>query len=274
MNLSEIIPFIVESITEFLPVSSAAHLFILSNFQSVENINPSNIGILHIIPGLVIISYFRNDIVELLCTFFKIVKTPIIHMRNVGHVRNSKNFRFFSALFLGSLPVLIAGLIMGVFGIDFGYTKKIIGINSIIFGVLLGFFDLVSPKISKKEWGPGSGIFFGFTQILALIPGVSRLGITLTTARALGFERESCARFSFICSIPILLSAGIYNLLKQSPINRIEMSLSFVLVLLASALLGYFVLYLFMRYLRKRTLLLFSIYRIVLGILLLSLNFN
>lgn len=266
MEFSTVIPFITQSITEFLPISSTAHMMILSKIFSLEALNLAESAALHLIPGFIFAFYFKQDINHLFTGFWRIIAK--FCKKNTFYDRNVE---FFKAFFWGTIPVLICGLLINCLKIKLPQTIHMIGANSIIFGVLLGFIDLTTPLLPNKAWDSRCGKIFGFMHILAFVPGVSRLGICLTTARAMGFNSEESSRFSFICGIPVLISAGGYGLLQGNLSLTPFFSWEFFLLSFLMLILGFLVLHLFMHYIKKHTFLIFSLYRICLGILLLIL---
>ena len=243
---------IIQGVTEFLPVSSSSHLIIVSDYLYFEKQNLTLDISLHIGSFLAVITYFSKDIINL--------------------VRNKD---LFSKLIISSFPIIIVGYFLVKYNlIDHLRNIKIIGWTTIIFGILLYVSDKFKfEKKLDKNFTVKSAIFIGILQILSLVPGVSRSGITITAARLLNFDRVDSAKISFLLSIPTLGAVtffGINNLINQE-------DLSFSLLNLISILLSFVFSYLtikyFLQFIKRFSLYIFVVYRIILGILILSLNY-
>jgi undecaprenyl-diphosphatase len=188
---------IIQGISEFIPVSSAAHLVLVSKYYTFNSQNLLIDICLHLGSLIAIILYFRNDLIHFI-----------------------KNRNFLLKILIGTLPIIPIGYVLYETKlINELRSLEIIGWMSLIFGIFLYVAD--RTKISKKiEKGftKKSAIFIGLFQILALIPGVSRSGITITSGRLLGFNRVDSAKISFFMSIPTLTAAsslGIFNIYKE-----------------------------------------------------------
>ena len=175
----------IQGISEFLPVSSAAHLVLVSKYYAFTNQNLLIDICLHLDSLIAIIFYFRRDIFSFI-----------------------KNKNFLIKILIGTIPIIPAGYIIYQTGlIDKLRNLEVIGWMSLIFGIFLYLSD--RTKILKKidsEFTNKSALFIGLFQILALIPGVSRSGITISAGRFLGFNRFDSAKISFLLSIPTLIS--------------------------------------------------------------------
>ena len=243
---------IIQGITEFIPISSSSHLILVSKYLEFNNQNLSIDISLHIGSFLAVVVYFKKDIFS----FYK-------------------NKKLFYKILISSLPVMIVGYIL--IKLDLIYylrSIKIIGWTTILFGVLLYYSDkFKDDKIINKDFSFKSALIIGAVQILSLIPGVSRSGITITAGRFLEFKREDAAKISFLLSIPTLAAVsffGINNLLNTesfnfSLINLIAITLSFVFSFLT---IKYF-----LKYISNFSLNIFVIYRILLGFMILFLSY-
>ncbi len=187
---------IIQGISEFLPVSSAAHLVLVSKYYAFTNQSLLIDICLHLGSLIAIIFYFRNDLFNFI-----------------------KNKNFLIKILIGTIPIIPVGYILYQTGlIDQLRNLEVIGWMSLIFGILLYVSD--RSKITKKidaNFTNKSAMFIGLFQVLALIPGVSRSGVTITSGRLLGFNRFDSAKISFFLSIPILSAdslLGIYNIYK------------------------------------------------------------
>ena len=239
---------IIQGISEFLPVSSAAHLVLVGKYYAFVNQSLLIDICLHLGSLIAIIFYFRND-------FFSFIK----------------NKNFLIKILIGTIPIIPVGFILYQTGlIQQLRSLEIIGWMSLIFGVLLYISD--KSKITKKidkAFTNKSAIFVGLFQVLALIPGVSRSGITITAGRFLGFNRFESAKISFFLSIPTLAAAsllGIYNIYKE---GSIELNFLAIIAVIFSFTFSYITIALFLKFIQEFSLNIFIIYRIVLSVFIL-----
>lgn len=236
----------VQSLTEFLPISSSGHLLLVS----LSGFSHQGIGVdvaLHVGTLLAVIIYFWRDIWEMM---------------------SLKNLRLMMQLIVGTLPVIAVGLLIHFFQLPLLRGALIVGIFSIFFGWLLWKVDEKYPchrKIDQMEYK--DAFLIGLSQVLALIPGTSRSGITMTCARWRGFKREESARFSMLLSIPTIMLAGIYTA-WQALQGHIEMPLPLDLgiAMSAAALFGLAAIAFLMKWVQKASFFVFALYRIILGI--------
>ena len=247
-NLVEIIILsLVQGISEFLPISSSAHLNIVEIIFQFES-NSLMIDVsLHFGSLIAIIYYFRKELLDL---------------------KNNKNLLLL--IIIGSLPLIIAGYFLYNSGLIYLLKNnlKIIAWTTLIFGIILYFAD--RSKFDKKissNLNLKAILYIGFFQILALIPGVSRAGITITAARILNFGRVDSSKISFLLSIPALTGASILSL-KNIFQQSIEINYLIFFATVLSFLFSYFTIKFFLYYINKFSLNIFVIYRIVISIIL------
>ena len=212
--LEVIILSAIQGITEFLPISSSAHLVLVSQYFNFNNSSLTLDISLHLGSLLAIITYFRKDIYNFI-----------------------RNKNLFLKILISSIPTMIVGYLLVYYSlIEYLRDYKLIGWTTIIFGILLYFSDLnQNTKIIKKDYNLKTAIYIGFFQILSLIPGVSRSGITITGARMFNFSRVESVKISFLMSVPILAAVSLFNIqslilennLKFSTLNLISIFLSF-----------------------------------------------
>lgn len=266
--LQIIVLAIVQGITEFLPISSSGHLVLVPIFTDWPDQGLlMDVGV-HMGTLGAVIFYFRSDITRMIIAFWKMVTLK----KDV----NQTDKRLMIALVLSTIPVIIIGALVSKMGWnDTWRTLEVIGWTSIVFGILLYVLDSrcgVTKKLSELRYG--HAILMGFAQALAIIPGVSRSGITMTAARGLGFSRTEAARFSMLMSIPTILAAGTLEGLKLVESSDISLGadiflgagLSFITALLAIAGL--------MKWLQNSTMTPFVIYRVILGLGLLGMVYG
>ena len=239
---------IIQGISEFIPVSSSAHLLIISR---LSDFNVSNLQLdisLHLGSLLAIILFFRKELINII---------------------NNKNI--FLLIILGSIPLVIVGYIFYSTNlIDQFRNLKVVAWTTLIFGILLYFSDKfeLKNKISS-ELNIKSIIIIGLFQILAIIPGVSRSGIVITASRFLKFDRVESSKIAFYLSIPALAGASVLGF-KDVIDDRINFDAIFIFSTSASFLFSYFTIKYFLIYVKMFSLSFFVIYRIVLSIILFS----
>ena len=238
----------IQGISEFLPISSSAHLIIVS---SLYNLKASSLLIdisLHLGSLLAIIFFFRKDLFDI-----------------------KNNQKLLRLIIIGSIPLIIFGYILhSTELIHLLRNIKVIAWTTLIFGIFLYFSD--QKKIYKNissNLNIKSIVFIGMFQILALIPGVSRAGITITAARLLSFNRVDSGKISFLLSIPALAGASFLGL-KDIPNESIEINLLVIIAIILSFLFSYITVKFFLRYLNRFSLNIFVIYRITIALILLS----
>ena len=238
----------IQGISEFLPISSSAHLIIVS---SLYNLKASSLLIdisLHLGSLLAIIFFFRKDLFDI-----------------------KNNQKLLRLIIIGSIPLIIFGYILhSTELIHLLRNIKVIAWTTLIFGIFLYFSD--QKKIYKNissNLNIRSIVFIGMFQILALIPGVSRAGITITAARLLSFNRVDSGKISFLLSIPALAGASFLGL-KDIPNESIEINLLVIIAIILSFLFSYLTVKFFLRYLNRFSLNIFVIYRITIALILLS----
>jgi len=240
---------IVQGLSEFLPISSIAHLVLISKYYVFVNQNLLIDICLHLGSLLAVIIYFRNDL-------FSFVK----------------NKNFLVKILIGTIPILPIGYIFYQTGIINQLRNlEVIGWASLFFGILLYISDKTENKKKiKQDFSIKSAIFIGLFQVLALIPGVSRSGITITSGRLLGFERVEAAKISFFLSIPTLFAAsilGIFNIYKE---GSSELNFLAIIAVIFSFIFSYLTIAIFLNFIKKFSLQIFVIYRIIISILILT----
>ena len=249
-----IILSIIQGITEFLPISSNAHLILIPFFNENPYQGRSFDVCLHFGCLLAVLYYLKKDL------FF--------YMKNLFHYKNKfLSIMFIKLMLIGTIPVIIFGVFITLIKLDFGNAIILIGWTTLLFGVLLGLSDF--KKITKKEINLKDAFLIGVFQALAIIPGVSRSGAVITAGRFLGYSRFNSSKFSLFLSIPVIISATVFELVKLYINNEfifIEMYLIGIILTLIVALTT---IKLFMNYIEKISLMIFVIYRVFLGLIIL-----
>ena len=243
---------IVQGISEFLPVSSSAHLIIFSNIINFSNNSLIfDVG-LHLGSLLAILFYFRKELLNIL---------------------NDK--KLFNLLLIGSIPLILFGYIFYTTGIINSFRDlKIIAWTTLIFGLLMYFSDTfkIKKKI-EKDLTIKNILIIGVMQILAIIPGVSRSGITITAGRFLNFDRYDSTKISFYLSIPALMGASVLSL-KDAVNENIEFNFFLIISIILSFIFSYLTIKYFLIYTKKFSLKFFVIYRVVLSIIIFLIIYN
>ncbi|MCP2032807.1 undecaprenyl-diphosphatase [Okibacterium sp. HSC-33S16] len=270
--LNAIILGLVQGLTEFLPVSSSAHLRIVGEFLGTGGDPGARFtAITQIGTELAVVILFWKDIVRIIGAWCRAL---------VGKIpRNDPDARMGWLIILGSLPIVILGLL---FQDQIETTLRSLWFTAsmlIGFGILLGIADWIGRKNLKLEnLGYRHGIIFGLAQALALIPGVSRSGGTITAGLFLGYERAAAARYAFLLAIPAVLGSGFFQIYKSIADPCVEGSTGCIpeiygpgetlIATVVAFVVAIFVIKFFMSYISKRSFMPFVIYRILLGIVI------
>ena len=244
-----IILSIIQGITEFLPVSSSAHLILVSRYFNFTNENLILDVSLHMGSLFAIIFYFKRELFNFI-----------------------NNKKLFLKIILSSAPIMIIGFILIKLNLlDHLRNFKVIGWSTIIFGIFLYFCDrLKIEKSLDKDLNYTTALYIGFFQILSLIPGVSRSGITMSGARFFNFSRVDSVKISFLLSIPTLGAASLFNIQKLITENSFYISSLNLLGIFLSFFFSYISIKFLIKFLQKFSLTSFVIYRIILGFIILT----
>jgi undecaprenyl-diphosphatase len=243
---------LIQGITEFLPISSSSHLIIISEYMSFENQKLEiDVG-LHIGSFFAVTLFFKRDIFSFI-----------------------QNKKLFLKIFISSIPVMIVGyLLIKLDLIDQIRNIKVIGWTTLIFGILLYLSDRFDvQKEINSNFTLKSALFIGLIQILSLIPGVSRSGITITGARFLKFKRYDSAKISFLLSIPTLAAVSVFGLDSLMRSESSNFSFLIIFSIIFSFLFSFITIKYFLKYIRNFNLNIFVIYRIILGTVLLIITY-
>ena len=244
--LEVIILSVIQGVTEFIPVSSSAHLIIISNISNF-NLNSLEVDIsLHLGSLLAIVVYFWRDLINF-----------------------SKNKKKLYLIFFGSIPLIIVGYVLYISNLMYHLRNlELIAWTTLIFGVLLYFSDKnKTDKILEKDLSKKDIIFIGMLQILSLIPGVSRSGINITAGRFVRYSRIDSAKISFFLSIPALAGASLLGL-KEILKDPFEFNSIIFLTISISFIFSYLTIKFLLYYLNKFSLKIFVFYRIILAFFL------
>lgn len=275
--IDAIILGIVQGLTEFLPVSSSAHLRVVGELlMPGREPGAAFTAIIQLGTETAVLLYFRKDIARIIGRWFRALagKVP----------QSDPDVRMGWLVIIGSIPIGVLGLLFED-QIDHSLRNLYITASMLIgFGVLLGIADRFAPQRKElKDLTFKDGLLYGGAQALALIPGVSRSGGTITAGLLMGYTREAAARYAFLLAIPAVFASGLYKAAKEVPpllsaegraaaAAAGEPTLAaIVLATLVSFAVGFVVIVWFMRLISHRSYLPFVIYRIAAGVLLLAL---
>ncbi len=255
---------LIQGLTEFLPVSSSAHLILGSKLFSWPDQGLVFDVATHLGTLFAVLFYFRKTISDMCVSWLRPASTR-------SQLENRAMAKY---LVLASIPVILVGAIGHSWVEAYLRDVKVIAIATLVFGILLWIADAFFARdrdLENMKLKPA--LVIGMAQVLALIPGASRSGVTITMGRMLGFSADAAARFSFLLAIPVLAGAGGYGLLRML-LNDTSLAWSqFTLAVVLSAVAGWVCIAAFLALLKRFGLLPFVIYRLILGLALLIISF-
>lgn len=256
---------IVQGLTEFLPISSSAHLRVVPAFIGWSDPGAAYSAVLQLGSVVALLVYFARQITSITHGFFNAVSQKDYQ---------SSDFKLFTGIMIGTLPICIIGLAIKKILEQQGSPLRslvLIASVSIIMGLLLLVAELVgSQKKNLKELGIKDGLLVGLGQALALIPGCSRSGSTLTVALLLGLNRADAARFSFLLGIPAVVLSGLLELKELFEIGLSDIGIPGLIAgLFASTVVSYLAIAWMIKFLEKHSTWWFVVYRVLFGILIL-----
>ncbi len=249
----------IQGLTEFLPISSSAHLRIYPELFGWGDPGAAFTAVIQIGTELAVLIYFREDILRIASTWLRSLVRPELR----GHL----DARMGWFIIVGSLPIVVLGIALkDVIENDFR-SLWIIGTTLIVGGLILGVADRLGSNEKKiKQITLRDAVLMGVAQAMALIPGVSRSGATLSMGRALGYEREAATRYAFLLAIPAVVGAGLFEL-KEIPNGENTYGWGPTAVAtVVSFVVGYAAIAWLLRYVSTRSYTPFVLYRVVLGV--------
>ncbi|MCW8216557.1 MULTISPECIES: undecaprenyl-diphosphate phosphatase [Streptomyces] len=265
---------LVQGLTEFLPISSSAHLRLTAAFAGWHDPGAAFTAITQIGTEAAVLIYFRKDIGRILSAWFRSLTDR--------SMRGDHDAKMGWLVIIGSVPIGVLGItlkdqIEGPFR-----DLRLIATTLIVLGVVLGVADrlaardetggkhrAIKERKTLRELGVKDGLIFGFCQAMALIPGVSRSGATISGGLLMGYTREAAARYSFLLAVPAVLASGVYEL-KDAGEGHVSWPPTIFATVIAFAV-GYAVIAWFMKFITTKSFMPFVIYRVLLGILLFAL---
>lgn len=262
---------LIQGLTEFLPISSSAHLRFTGEFlPSARDPGATFTAITQIGTELAVLIYFRHDIMRIASAWIGRVL-----LRRDFAQQSAQDVRLGWLIILGSLPIVIFGYLFQENIRNTFRSLWLIAIVMIVFGIILGIADRFGKSQRDiSTLSSGHGLAYGFAQSLALVPGVSRSGATIAMGRTLGYTRVSALRYSFLLAVPAVFGSGFYEL--QGAISEGDSSAPYTLLetfgaTVVAFIVGYAVIAWLMKFIATKSFMPFIIYRIVLGTLILVL---
>ena len=283
--LQAIILGIVQGLTEFIPISSTAHLVFASRLTNLHDGDAekitATIAVMQLGTLLAVFVYFASDILSITAAFVRDHWNLVTRKRNVRFsgthgvrpIWLSEEAWLGWLIIIGSIPIGTLGLVFKDL-IEGEATKNlwVIAIMLISIAVLLAFAELVGKRRREiRDFGLFDAIVVGFAQVLALIPGASRSGSTMMGGLFIGQNREAAARFSFLLSIPAITAAGLLQLREAVVILPPESFMPLLVGTIVAGIVGYLSIWFLLAFLRKNSTAIFIGYRIVLGVIILVL---
>jgi len=260
---------IIQGISEFLPISSTAHLTIVGNLMNLipkgqPELWTAFVAVIQLGTLISILIYFSKDVINISSDF---IRDNFKLKLKFGE--QSLNSRMGWLIAVGTIPIIVAGLMMKEL-IEGTITKNlyVISVSLIIFAIILAMAEKAAEhNKNMKNLRLADSLLIGIAQAFALIPGASRSGTTIAGGLLIGLKRSDAARFSFLLSIPAVFTSGIFELYRAFHYLNYSMIINLVAATLAAALSGYFAIDFLLKFLEKHSTFIFVIYRIALGLL-------
>ncbi|MFD7900081.1 undecaprenyl-diphosphate phosphatase [Streptomyces sp. NPDC059568] len=263
---------LVQGLTEFLPISSSAHLRLTAAFAGWHDPGAAFTAITQIGTEAAVLIYFRKDIARIVSAWFRSLTNKAM--------RSNHDAQMGWLVIVGSIPI-------GVLGVTFKdqiegpfRDLRLIAVTLIVMGIVLGVADrlaardetggkhrAIKERKSLQELGVRDGLIFGICQAMALVPGVSRSGATISGGLLMGYTREAAARYSFLLAIPAVLASGVFELKDAGNGGHVSWGPTIFATIIAFAV-GYAVIAWFMKFITTKSFMPFVIYRVLLGIAL------
>lgn len=265
--LEAIILGVIQGLTEFLPISSSAHLRIVGEFlPSAQDPGATFTAITQIGTELAVLVYFWKKITRIIGRWFRSFSGSV--------PRDDADVRLGWIVIIGTLPIGVLGFLFQDVIRDTFRNLWLVAIVLIVFGVILGIADALGRRVrTEKDLTYGHGLSLGFAQALALIPGVSRSGATTTMGLALGYTRPAAAEVAFLLAVPAVFGSGLYELLQaiREPGASVFTLTETAVATVVAFGVGLAVIAFLMQYLKRGSFLPFVLYRVALGAVLIVL---
>ncbi|MGO1202785.1 undecaprenyl-diphosphate phosphatase [Cellulosimicrobium funkei] len=261
---------LVQGLTEFLPISSSAHLRIVGELIGSQDPGAAFTAITQIGTETAVLLYFRRDIARICAAWWRSVRGDHGTDWRARLGRHDHDAAMAWYIALGSVPIVLLGLLFQDAIENTFRNLYLTALMLAVFALLLGWADRVGAKRrTLRELSAGQAVAFGFAQALALVPGVSRSGGTITAGLLMGFTREAAARYSFLHAIPAVMGSGFYQLFKSAdePAPGAPGAGATLIATLVAFVVGYFVIIAFLKIVSTFSYTPFVVYRLVLAAL-------
>ncbi|PTU58033.1 UDP-diphosphatase [Sphaerisporangium cinnabarinum] len=261
---------LVQGLTEFLPISSSAHLRIVGELIGSQDPGAAFTAITQIGTETAVLLYFRRDIARICVAWWRSVRGDHGTDWRARLGRHDHDAAMAWYIALGSVPIVLLGLLFQDAIENTFRNLYLTALMLAVFALLLGWADRVGAKRrTLRELSAGQAVAFGFAQALALVPGVSRSGGTITAGLLMGFTREAAARYSFLLAIPAVMGSGFYQLFKSAdePTPGAPGAGATLIATLVAFVVGYFVIIAFLKIVSTFSYTPFVVYRLVLAAL-------
>jgi undecaprenyl-diphosphatase len=274
--IDAIILGIIQGLTEFLPISSTGHLTLAGKFMGlISEEHPeqwtSFIAVIQLGTMVSILVYFWKDLWTI---FLEFIQNNLL--KRVKYSEQTLNSKLGWMIIIGTVPIVVIGLLFKD-AIEGALTKNlyVIGGSLIVLAVILAAAEKTAGfKKDMKDITLFDSIMIGIAQAVALIPGSSRSGTTITGGLFLGLKRDVAARFSFLLSVPAVLASGLLQLKESLAFINFDIAINLIIATLISGISGYLAIDFLLKYLKKNTTFVFIFYRIALGVLILILLYS
>jgi undecaprenyl-diphosphatase len=255
---------IVQGLTEFLPVSSTAHLRIVPAFAGWEDPGAAFTAVTQLGTMAAVLLYFRHDLWGIVRGFLAGLRAP--------ERRSTLEFRMGFLIIIGTIPIAVFGFAFKDQIESGARDLYVIGTALIVLGLVLLWAEKVGTRTRELDsLGTRDGVLMGFAQACALVPGVSRSGATITAGLFLGFDRPAAARYSFLLSVPAVVLSGLFELRKIGEGEGTAAAVPTAIATLCAFIVGYASIAFLLRYLTSHSTVVFVVYRVALGTLVLTL---
>jgi undecaprenyl-diphosphatase len=254
---------VVQGLTEFLPISSSAHLLILSQVFGWDDPGAAFTAVTQIGTELAVIIYFRKEIAAILRAWARSITQ--------ADARHDPDARMGWLVIIGTIPIAVLGVLFKDQIETAARNLWLVATMLIVFGLILGVADALGARVkTERELTVRDGILYGLAQSLALIPGVSRSGAPISAGLGMGYTRAAAARYAFLLAIPAVLSSGLFEARKIGDEQNVAWGATIVATVIAFSV-GFAVIAWLMKWLTTKSYLPFVIYRVLLGLLVLVL---
>lgn len=256
--IEAIILGIVQGLTEFLPISSSGHLFFVPQLFGWDDPGASFTAFVQLGTMAAVLLFFWRDIVRIATAWTRSLWTP--------ELRGTLDARMGWYVIFGTIPIAVFGLVFSDQIKTVARDLRLTATMLIVFGILLYLADRFKPQSKdQNDLTLKDGMIFGFAQALALIPGVSRSGATITAGRLLSYDRETAARFSFLLSIPAIVLSGLYEAKDIGGDGSVPWGQTIVATI-AAFVVGYASIAWLLKWLTSHSVLVFTVYRVIVGL--------